>query len=199
MDWKINRKKNKYGTIMNRKDIVKTYRCKFYATAIVALLYVCASLLVSSCTVSYKFNGASIDYNTIKSIQIGAFPIRSTYVWAPMQSIFQNKLTDIYASQTRLKQVKRNGDLILEGEIVGFDQFNKGVSNSGYSNQVQLKITVNVRFTNNKNHKDDFEQKFSATTTYDATQQLINVQEELVTEMCKDITDQIFNATVANW
>jgi hypothetical protein len=199
MDWKINRKKNKYGTIMNRKDIVKTYRCKFYATAIVALLCVCASLLVSSCTVSYKFNGASIDYNTIKSIQIGAFPIRSTYVWAPMQSIFQNKLTDIYASQTRLKQVKRNGDLILEGEIVGFDQFNKGVSNSGYSNQVQLKITVNVRFTNNKNHKDDFEQKFSATTTYDATQQLINVQEELVTEMCKDITDQIFNATVANW
>ena len=199
MDWKINRKKNKYGTIMNRKDLVKTYRCKFYATAIVALLCVCASLLVSSCTVSYKFNGASIDYNTIKSIQIGAFPIRSTYVWAPMQSIFQNKLTDIYASQTRLKQVKRNGDLILEGEIVGFDQFNKGVSNSGYSNQVQLKITVNVRFTNNKNHKDDFEQKFSATTTYDATQQLINVQEELVTEMCKDITDQIFNATVANW
>lgn len=199
MDWKINRNKNKYGTIMNRKDIVKTYKCKFYATVIVALLCVCASLLVSSCTVSYKFNGASIDYNTIKSIQIGAFPIRSTYVWAPMQSIFQNKLTDIYASQTRLKQVKRNGDLILEGEIVGFDQFNKGVSNSGYSNQVQLKITVNVRFTNNKNHKDDFEQKFSATTTYDATQQLINVQEELVTEMCKDITDQIFNATVANW
>lgn len=199
MDWKINRKKNKYGTIMNKKDIVKTYKCKFYATVIVALLCVCASLLVSSCTVSYKFNGASIDYNTIKSIQIGAFPIRSTYVWAPMQSIFQNKLTDIYASQTRLKQVKRNGDLILEGEIVGFDQFNKGVSNSGYSNQVQLKITVNVRFTNNKNHKDDFEQKFSATTTYDATQQLINVQEELVTEMCKDITDQIFNATVANW
>jgi hypothetical protein len=116
-----------------------------------------------------------------------------------MQAIFQNKLTDIYASQTRLKQVKRNGDLVLEGEIVGFDQFNKGVSNSGYSNQVQLKMTVNVRYTNNKNHAEDFEQKFSATATYDATQQLVNVQEELVTEMCKDITDQIFNATVANW
>jgi hypothetical protein len=25
------------------------------------------------------------------------------------------------------------------------------------------------------------------------------VQEQLVTEMCKDLTDQIFNATVANW
>ena len=116
-----------------------------------------------------------------------------------MQSFFQNKLTDIFASQTRLRQVKRNGDLILEGEIVGFDQFNKGVSNSGYSNQVQLKMTVNVRFTNNKKHDEDFEQKFTAQTTYDATQQLVTVQEELVTEMCKDLTEQIFNATVANW
>ena len=166
--------------------------------AAILLVFSC-TILYTSCTISYKFNGASIDYTKVKSIQIGNFPIRSTYVWSPMQSIFQNKLTDIYASQTRLKQVKRNGDLILEGEIVGFDQFNKGISNSGYSNQVQLKMTVNVRYTNNKNHAEDFEQKFTATSTYDATQQLINVQEELVTEMCKDITDQIFNATVANW
>lgn len=163
------------------------------------LLALSCIVLYTSCTISYKFNGASIDYSKTKTIQIGNFPIRSTYVWSPMQAIFQNKLTDIYASQTRLKQVKRNGDLVLEGEIVGFDQFNKGVSNSGYSNQVQLKMTVNVRYTNNKNHAEDFEQKFSATATYDATQQLVNVQEELVTEMCKDITDQIFNATVANW
>jgi len=27
----------------------------------------------------------------------------------------------------------------------------------------------------------------------------MSVQEELVTQMTKDITDQIFNATVANW
>ena len=94
------------------------------------LLVLSCLVLYTSCTISYKFNGASIDYSKTKSIQIGNFPIRSTYVWSPMQSIFQNKLTDIYASQTRLKQVKRNGDLVLEGEIVGFDQFNKGVSNS---------------------------------------------------------------------
>ena len=154
---------------------------------------------ITACSVSYKFNRASLDYTQTKTIQIGNFPIRSTYVWSPMQSIFQNKLTDIYASQTRLKQVKKNGDLVLEGEIVGFDQFNKGISNEGYSSQVQLRMTVNVRFTNTKNHKEDFEQKFSATSTYDASQQLISVQEELVTQMSKDIVDQIFNQTVANW
>lgn len=179
------------------KIFTKTHRF----VACFSVIFLCLSTLVlyTSCSINYKFNGASIDYTQTKTIQIGTFPIRSTYVWAPMQAIFQNKLTDIYASQTRLQQVKRNGDLILEGEIVGFDQFNKGISNSGYSNQVQLKMTVNVRYTNNKNHSEDFEQKFTATSTYDATQQLVNVQEELVTEMCKDLTDQIFNATVANW
>ncbi len=156
-------------------------------------------LLLSACTVSYKFNGASIDYEMTKTIQIDNFPLRSAYVWAPMQSIFQNRLTDIYASQTKLKQVKKNGDLQLAGEITGFDQFNKGVSSDGYSTQVQLKMTVNVRYVNNKNHNEDFERQFSATADYDASQQLTSVQEELVTQMTKDICDQIFNATVANW
>lgn len=158
-----------------------------------------ATLLLTACTISYRFNGASIDYETTKTIQIDNFPIRSTYVWAPMQSIFQNRLTDIYASQTKLRQVKKNGDMQLSGEITGFDQYNKGISSDGYSSQVQLKMTVNVRFVNNKKHTDDFERQFSATADYDASQQLTAVQEELVTQMVKEITDQIFNATVANW
>lgn len=156
-------------------------------------------MAMPSCRVSYRFNGASIDYTKTRTIQIDNFPIRSAYVWAPMQSIFQNKLNDIYASQTKLKQVKKNGDLQLSGEITGFDQYNKGITGQGYSSQVQLKLTVNVRFVNNARHKEDFERQFSATTEYDATQQLVNVQEELVTQMSRDIVEQIFNATVANW
>jgi len=163
------------------------------------ILLLLFALFVSACTVSYRFNGASIDYTETKTIQIDNFPIRSAYVWAPMQSIFQNKLTEIYTNQTKLRQVKKNGDLQLAGEIVAFDQFNKGISSEGYSSQVQLKMTVNVRFVNNKKHSDDFERQFSATADYDASQQLNAVQEELVTQMVKDITDQIFNATVANW
>ena len=163
------------------------------------VLIVLATLLISACTISYRFNGASIDYTTTKTIQIDNFPIRSAYVWGPMQSIFQNRLTDIFANQTKLRQVKKNGDLQLAGEIVAFDQYNKGISSDGYSSLVQLKMTVNVRFVNNKKHTEDFERQFTATSEYDASQQLTAVQEELVTQMVKDITDQISNATVANW
>ena len=121
----------------------------------------CAVLcgLLSACSVSYKFNGASIDYSKTKTIQIADFPIRSNYVWGPMGPMFNNQLKDQFANHTRLQQVKRNGDLKLEGEITRYEQRNKSVSAEGYSAQTELSITVNVRFTNNVNHSEDFEQR----------------------------------------
>ncbi len=157
------------------------------------------TMLMSACSVSYKFNGASIDYSKTKTITIADFPIRSSYVWGPMANIFNNELKDIFANHTRLSQVKKGGDLKIEGEITQYTQRNKSVSSEGYSAQTELSMTVNVRFTNNVNHKEDFEKSFTATTSYETTQSLNSVQEELVTQMVKDITDQIFNATVANW
>ena len=94
--------------------------------------------------------------------------------------------------------MKRNGDLKIEGEITQYSQRNKSVSSDGHSAQTELSITVNVRFTNNANHEED-ERQFTATSSYETTQSLTAVQEELVTQMIEDIVDQIFNATVANW
>ena len=166
---------------------------------IVNILLSMLMLTIVSCTVSYKFNQSSIDYNIVKTIQIAEFPIRSSYVWRPMGPMFNNGLKDKFSDHTKLIQVRRNGDLKLEGEITNYTQRNKSVSAEGYSAQTELAITVNVRFTNNKNHKEDFEKQFTATSTYETTQSLASVQEQLVTEMVKDIVDQIFNAAVANW
>ena len=156
-------------------------------------------VLLSACSVSYKFNGASIDYSKTKTIQINEFPIRSSYVWGPMAPMFNNQLRDQFAAHTPLIQVKRNGDLKIEGEITQYQQRNKSVSAEGYSAQTELSMTVNVRFTNNAKHSEDFERSFTATQSYETTRSLNDVQEELVTQMCKDLCDQIFNATVANW
>lgn len=153
----------------------------------------------TSCSVSYKFNGTSLNYDLVKSISVDKFPIRSSYVWAPMEAMFYNAIVDEYSQKTKLKVLKKNGDLQVSGEIVEYSQTNKSVAADGYAAQTQLKITVNVRFVNNSNHTEDFEQRFSATADYDSSQQLAAVQEDLVKEMIDDIIDQIYNATVANW
>lgn len=154
---------------------------------------------IVSCSVSYKFNASSIDYTKTKTIEIADFPNRSPYVWGAMGPMFNNELKDMFAKNTRLSQVRRGGDLKIEGEITQYQQRNKSVAADGYSAQTELSMTVNVRFTNNVNHSEDFERQFTATSTYDTSKSLNSVQTELVTEMCKDICDQIFNATVANW
>lgn len=154
--------------------------------------------LLTACSISYKFTGTSINYDLIKTIQIDKVANRAPYGWAPMESMFNTKLQDVYANQTRLKLVKRSGDLHIAGEIISYDQFNKGISADGYASQIQLRITVNIRFVNSKTN-EQWEKQFSATSQYDSTQQLTAVQESLVTEMINDLCDQIFNATVADW
>ena len=131
------------------------------------MMALAVAVIVTACSVSYKFNGASIDYTKIKTIQIADFPIRSAYVWGPMGPQFNNELKDQFTGHTRLALVRRNGDLKLEGEIIRYEQRNKSVSSEGYSAQTELSMTVNVRFTNNVNHNDDFEQQFTASQSYD--------------------------------
>ena len=147
-------------------------------------------LVVIACTVSYKFNGSSINYDKVKTISI-----------APLATKFNEDLKDIFIRQTRLQLLKpsQNADLQIDGEITGYNQYNQAVSADGYSSETKLTITVNVRFVNNTNHAEDFEQQFSAFRTYDSSQLLTAVQDGLIAEMSKEITDQIFNATVANW
>ncbi|BEG99303.1 LPS assembly lipoprotein LptE [Bacteroides sedimenti] len=156
-------------------------------------------IVVSACSISYKFNGASINYDKTRTISIADFPIKSAYVYAPLASKFNDDLKDIYIRQTRLKLVPRSGDMTIEGEIVGYDQLNKSVKADGYAAETELRLTINVRFVNNANHADDFERQFTAFRNYDSSQMLTAVQDQLIAEMTKEITEQIFNATVANW
>ena len=155
--------------------------------------------MLAGCKVEYRFNGASINYNEVKSITIENFPNRASFQWGPMESMFNLSLTDIYARQTKLKQASRNGDLNLSGEITEYAQMNKSVSSDGYSAMIQLRMSVNVIFENRVKPSDNFERKFTATREFDSTQQLNDVQEQLVQEMIDEIVDQVFNATVANW
>ena len=164
-----------------------------------ALLPFIIAVVFVGCKVSYKLTGASIDYTKVKTISLETFQNRAAYQWGPMAPMLNEALSDAFVQKTKLRQLPRGGDLQLAGEITAYDQFNKSISADGYSAMVQLKITVNVRFTNNTNHEEDFERSFSATRDFDATQSLDSVQEELVTQMINEIVESVFNAAVANW
>ncbi len=158
-------------------------------------------IIITSCSVSYSFTGTStIDYNVVKTVSIAEFPIKSDYVYAPLATRFNEELKDKFIRQTRLTLVRQNGDLDIDGEITGYNQYNQAVTADGYSSETKLTITVNVRYVNNSNHEDDFDnQQFSAFRVYDSTKLLTDVQDQLIAEMVEEIVDQIYNATIINW
>lgn len=157
------------------------------------------SVCVTACTVSYKFRGTSIDYDKVKTISIRDFTNQAEYIYAPLEYTFNEALKDIYRRQTKLNFVPQNGDLHVEGEIIGYNIMSLGVRDNNFSASTQLSITVRVRFTNNTNHDEDFEQTFSTSQTFDSSRQLTEVEPELTPIMVKDLVDMIYNATVANW
>ena len=156
-------------------------------------------LLVAACSISYKFNGASIDYTKVKTITIQDFPNQAPLVYPQLSQLFTEGLKDIYVRQTRLEMVNNNGDLELEGEITGYDLSNTAVKEDAYASLTKLTVTVRVRYSNRVNPDEDFEQSFSAYREFDANTMLEQVQEELCTEIIEELVDQIYNATVANW
>lgn len=156
-------------------------------------------LLLSSCTISYKFNGASINYNLIKTISVSDFPIRAALVYPPLSEVFTNSLKDAYTQQTALQMVDVNGDLQVEGEITGYDLSPQAVGTDAYATMTRLTITVKVRFTNTKEPQYDFDRTFSAYQDFSSTQMLTDIQDGLIETITDELVDLIFNATVANW
>ena len=120
-------------------------------------------------------------------------------VYPPLATNFSEALKDQYSQKTRLTFVSRNGDLQIEGEIVGYDLIQMAVSSAGQSMDTKLQITVNVRFTNMVNPSESFEERFSAFQVFPNTQTINQVQDELNKLIVDELISMIFNRTVANW
>lgn len=162
------------------------------------IILLCVGLL-NACTISYKFNGASIDYSTTKTISIADFPNVAPLVYAPLSNNLSDGIRDLFQRQTRLEQVRRGGNLELEGEITGYQLTPMAVSADSYAAETKLTITVKVRFTNNVAPEESFEKTYTAYQTFDSSQMLNDVQDDLCNTMIAEIADQIYNDTVAKW
>lgn len=155
--------------------------------------------LMGGCVPSYKFNGSALNYDIYKTINISEFPIRAALVYPPLQQTFENKLLDTVTRQTRLQEVDGNSDLEMTGEITGYSLSPQSVGEDAYATETRLTITVRVKYTDTKNSANDVDQSFSAYRQFSSSMMLTDVQDDLCNEICEELVDLIFNATLGNW
>lgn len=163
---------------------------------IVLLLIVIISV---SCRISYKFNGASIDYSLTKTLHIAEFRNQASLVYPPLSQHFSEAMKDHFIKNTKLKMTDVSPDLEIEGEIIRYDLSPLAIKEDAYASQTRLTMAVRMRYRNNKDPQQDKEETFSAYQDFDSSKMLTEVQDQLIEELTKEIVDQIFNATMSNW
>ena len=161
---------------------------------------VLVSSVLGGCSISYKLNGSAIDYSVYKTIYVSNFPIRAALVYPPLQQTFENDLLDYITRNTKLRTVDSgNSDLKIEGEITGYSLSPQAVTENAYASRTRLTIQVRVRYTDNRAENKDIDQTFSAYRDFDSSEMLTDVQDQLCSEISKELVDLIFNATLGDW
>ncbi|MBD5221082.1 MAG: LptE family protein [Bacteroidales bacterium] len=178
---------------------MKSSRLSSSRRSISAVIITLMSIVLAACTISYKLNGAAIDYNVYKTIHVSNFPIRAALVYPPLQQTFENDLLDYINRNTRLRTVDSGSDLQLEGEITGYSLSPQAVTENAYASKTRLTITVRIKYIDNKQEGKDVDQSFSAYRDFDSSEMLTDVQDQLCSEISKELVDLIFNATLGNW
>lgn len=157
------------------------------------------SLIMIACKVSYSFQGTSIDYNKIKTMEIRDFTNQAALVYPTLAITFNEHLKDVYTRNTKLTFVDAGGDLELEGEIVRYDLTPMAIKEDALASETRLTIAVKIRFRNNVELGQDKEETITAYRDFDSSKMLDEVQDQLIDELKKELVDQIFNTTLSNW
>lgn len=165
------------------------------------------TISLAACGV-YSFTGANISPE-IKTISIQTFFDEVGTGPPNLSQLFTETIRDYYQQNTSLTIVTNEGDLQLEGSIVGYRLTPMAPRASGSQNfddadiaaLQRLTITVKVTYLNTQDDSYDFEsQNFSFYQDYDPEKQDFNsIEATLVDEIYEAIILDIFNASVANW
>jgi hypothetical protein len=165
------------------------------------ILIVLSVVVFTACKVSYSFTGA-VPMVGVKTFSVDYFPNRATLVNPNLSQQFTegtNGLQDKLIKQTSLSQISENGDLEFSGQITGYEVRPMNIQQGDLAAQNRLTITVKVKFTNNKDHSQDWEKTFTAYEDFDSNNSLGDVEDQLVPDIITKLTDDIFNASIANW
>lgn len=160
------------------------------------LLLLC-TLTFTSCGI-YSFTGASLDPN-IETINIDYFDNKARLVQSDLSQVFSDALKDRFVSQTSLTLTNDFADLYLEGYISDYKIDPQAIQAGETAAMNRLSISVKVKYTNNVNPEQSFDQTFTAYEDFDSDKDLSEVESGLIETITEYLVDDIFNKAVVNW
>lgn len=175
---------------------MKLNKSRLFRVSMLLLLMILP--VFQACKISYTFSGASISPD-VKTFTVYYIPNRARLINPNLSQQLTEALQDKLTRQTSLRMLEDSGDLEFEGQITGYDTRPMTIKEGDLAAQTRLTVTVKIKYTNNKNHDEDWEKSFSAYEDFNSSSSLSDVENELTTAILEKITEDIFNASIANW
>ena len=116
-----------------------------------------------------------------------------------MSQSLTESLKDIFTSQTNLASISQAGDLNFEGTITNYISAPIAIQSNDHAALNRLTITINVKFTNAKDEKQNFETSFSRFSDYSSSQSLPAIQDQLISQINEQLVQDMFNKAMINW
>lgn len=155
-------------------------------------------MLVSAFTGCYLFRGASIDPE-VQTYNVGNFKLTALNAPATITQTFAESLKDKISKESRLKYTDENPHLEFNGTIQGFNVTSVAPQPGERTSFNRLTISLTVEYTNNLNPKDKWTKSFSHFEDFPSETNLLQVQDELIDVIFKQILEDIFNQAFNNW
>jgi hypothetical protein len=169
---------------------------KYISVKIVGLLVVLFAM--QSCGV-YSLSGASIP-ETMKTVSIKYFENSAPLVVPYLSQQFTKALEDRVRNQSHLNVIRSDADASFEGRITGYNVSATAVQGNSQSTTSRLTITVNVKYQNSLKPELNFEQSFSRFKDFSLVGTTLEREEQnLINDINKQLTEDIFNRAFANW
>jgi hypothetical protein len=161
------------------------------------LLSVTGIMIMTGCSISYSFTGASTV--GLSTISVQYFQNRADLVQPGLSQYITDALIDKCKAQTNLSVVNGIGDVNFEGEITGYNTRPSTVAADARAATNRFTITVKVKFTNAVDPELSYDQSFSRYEDYDSSSNLSDVEDELSVKIVEFLVEDIFNKAFVNW
>lgn len=153
---------------------------------------------LSSCKVTYSFSGVNISPE-VETFTVNYFPNRAAIVQAQLSQTFTDALMDKIQSNTSLEMTTSGGDVEFSGEITGYVTRPTAITGDETAAMNRLTITVRVAYTNYIEPDLDFDSSFSRYEDYSSSQDLSQVEAQLIELIIENLMEDIFNKAFVSW
>ena len=154
--------------------------------------------LFTGCKVSYSFSGVNISPD-ITTVSVDYFQNRAPVVQAQLSQLFTDALIDNIQANTSLELIQGTGQVSFSGEIRNYDTKPTAITGDETAARNRLTISVTVVYTNSVEPELDFDSSFSRYEDYDSSQNLADVENELIDLIVESLVEDIFNKAFVNW